>query len=242
MIKSKIVKTLAVAFLSMGSLSAFSITGSESYSKEMDNITTFKKLYISAGDIEVHLTQGNKSKVRFEGDKEVVDQLEVGVAQGELEITTKRNKKKLSKTGTVKVYITTKNLTNITARGYVNITSDKNWKLPSLNFLLTGSGKVEMDLDTKLLSVQLSGSSELTVTGTAKSQNIAVTGSGKYLGDGLKSQKALVILSGSGSANVFVKDNLDVTIYGSGDVVYKGSPSIESAIYGSGNIEKKSIL
>lgn len=240
--KITIVKVLFLAFLSIGSLSAFSVTGSETYSKEIDNVSTFKKLYISAGDLEVHLTQGSKSKVRFEGDKEIVDQLQVGVAQGELEITTKRNKKKLSKTGTVKVYITTKNLTHITARGYVNITSDKNWKLPSINFLLTGSGKVQMDLDTKALSVQLSGSSELTVTGTAKSQNIAITGSGKYIGEGLKSQKALIILSGSGSANVFVKDNLDVTIYGSGDVTYKGSPAIESAIYGSGNIEKTNLL
>lgn len=242
MLKNK--KTLLITLCLFFSfpLCSFSVTGSESYAKEMKNLSSFKRIYISAGASEVYLTQGRKSEVRIEGEEDLVNQLDVKVVQGELEILYKNKRKRSSKTGIVKIYITTNTLTNITARGQINISSVKSWKLSSLNLLLTGAGAVELNLNVKALSVQLSGSCELTLTGSAQVQNIAVTGSGLYDGEELKSTKATVILSGAGSAIVAVKDSLIVSIYGSGDVSYKGSPTIQSNIYGSGRILKKGIL
>lgn len=221
-------------------LQAFSVTGSDSYVQKMDNLPSFKKLYISAGNVEITLHQAKKSAVRLEGDKEVIDQLVIKVVQGELDITYKKKLPKNAKTGKVKVDITTSTLTSITARGSVDISGGENWRVSSLSFLLTGSGTVDMQLNAKNLLIELSGTTQLTLSGVAHSQHVAITGSGKYLGQDLKSDSSTVVLSGAGTATVFAKQALDATIYGSGDVEYKGSPKITSNIYGSGSIVKNS--
>lgn len=233
---------LVLALVCVCPLHSFSITGSESYVQNMNNLPTFKKVYISAGSIEVNLHQDNKSSIRLEGDKEAIEALDVKVVQGELEITYKKGNGRSSKKGTIKVDITTRNLSAISTKGSVSIKSEKSWKVNSLNFLLTGSGEVEMTLNANNLVVQLSGSTELNLSGNADYQNIAVTGSGKYEGSDLKTNYSTVVLSGSGSASVFAKKTLDVTIYGSGDVHYKGTPKITSNIFGSGNVVKSSLL
>ncbi|MCH9634728.1 MAG: hypothetical protein S4CHLAM7_14870 [Chlamydiae bacterium] len=241
MLKVKIILSIALGLLSWP-LSAFSITGSESYVKEFQSNSSIRKLYFSAGPMDVYLTQGNKQSVRLEGDKDQIEQLDIKVLQGELDIVYKKGQKKPAKTGNVKIYITTATLNTITTKGMVKISSEKPWKVSSLNFLLTGSGEVEMDVNTKNLSIQISGSSELKLSGNTQNQNVAITGSGVYSGEDLKANTATIVLSGAGSAEVFVKKSMTVSIYGSGDVRYKGSPQIESNIYGSGNIEKASSL
>lgn len=227
-------------FLSLP-LYSFSIIDSESYVKDMKNLPTFRRLYISAGPMDINLIQGGKSEVRIEGDKDQVDQMDVKVMQGELDITYKNPPKK-GKASRVKVTITTKSLTGIIAKGAVSLSSSTMWKVSSLNFLLSGSGEFVMPVNAGSLRIQISGSSVLKLSGSAKSQNIAITGSGEYEGEGVKSNSATVVLSGAGSAHVFVKDTLDATIYGSGDVYYKGSPQIQSNVFGTGRVVKDDLL
>ncbi len=242
MLKKKNIFLALICLFSSFSLSAISITGSDSYVKEFKNISSFRKLYLSAGPMEVYLTQGNGPSVRLEGDKAAVEQLDVKVMQGELDILYKQGQKKPKSSGTVKVYITARTLTQITARGSVELSSEKSWKVESLNLLLTGSSSITLPLNATSFSAQISGSSEVKTSGSAQSQNIAITGSGVYSAEDLKSNSATIILSGAGSASVFVKKTMNVTIYGSGDVEYKGTPQIESNIYGSGKIKKASLL
>lgn len=223
-------------------LNALSVSGSESFVQTMDNLSSFKKLYISAGIIEVVLHQGNKSAVRLEGDKEVIADLDIKVSQGELDILYKNGHKIKDSSTKIKVDIWTKTLTSITARGYVDIKGGENWRVSSLRFLLTGSGSVDMSLSAKNLLIELSGDTQLILSGNADSQNVAITGAAKYDGSDLKTMSSTVVLSGAGSTTVFAKKTLDVTIYGSGDVHYKGSPSITQNVYGSGSIVKESLL
>ncbi len=242
MLKKKNIFFALICLISSFSLSAISITGSDSYVKEFKSISSFRKIYLSAGPMEVYLTQGNGPEVRLEGEKAAVEQLDVKVMQGELDIIYKQGQKGPKSSGTVKVYITARTLTGISAMGSVEMSSDKPWKVTALNILLTGSSTVTLPLNANSFSAQISGSSELKTSGSTQSQNIAITGSGTYSAEDLKSNSATIIVSGAGTATVFVKKTMEVTIYGSGDVEYKGTPQIESNIYGSGRIKKASIL
>ena len=46
-----------------------------------------------------------------------------------------------------------------------------------------------------------------------------------------------ITISGSGSAEVNVSEQLDIKISGSGDVYYRGNPSINIDISGSGDVK-----
>lgn len=241
----RLLKKCSLLFLSLFfsvQLHAFSVTGSESYAKDMNNLPSFKRIYLSAGSMDVTIHPGSKSAVRLEGDKDAVDDLVVKVSQGELNITYKDKTQKKHKKAKIKVDIHTRSLNRIAARGDVDIKGDATLRTSALNFLLSGTGEVDMSVNAKNLLIQISGSTVLTLEGSANYQNVAVTGSGKYDGLDLKSNYADVVLSGDGSAEVNVKNTLDVTLFGSGNVSYKGSPKVTTDISGSGGVVKKSVL
>ncbi|MCB1694092.1 MAG: DUF2807 domain-containing protein, partial [Pseudomonadales bacterium] len=66
-----------------------------------------------------------------------------------------------------------------------------------------------------------------------------VSGAGHYKADRLISDFAQVRLSGAGTADVSVSDDLDVVISGPGRVSYAGYPEIVKRITGSGKLVRR---
>ena len=64
-------------------------------------------------------------------------------------------------------------------------------------------------------------------------------GSGAFRGDSLRSKRAEIDISGSGSAVVAVAEKLDVDVSGSGSVSYIGDPQVKKNISGSGSVRKQ---
>jgi hypothetical protein len=105
---------------------------------------------------------------------------------------------------------------------------------------VAGSGsQTATNVRTTSLRVRVAGSGSVTATGTADAQDVQMAGSGAYHGTGLTSLTATVNSAGSGSADLAVRDRLDVTIIGSGSVSYSGSPQVKQSIRGSGSLQKK---
>lgn len=105
------------------------------------------------------------------------------------------------------------------------------------------SGSVEADvrgIRTDSLTVGVSGSGKITVSGEADAQEINVSGSAEYEAEDFKTKDASINISGSAKAVVAVSDNLDVRVSGSGDVEYIGNPEITKSISGAGNIRSRS--
>lgn len=100
----------------------------------------------------------------------------------------------------------------------------------------TGSGEIKANFDAERLDVLISGSADVILTGTTNSQAVTLSGSGSYLAFDLTSRICTMDNSGSGNAEVFVEDELQVKISASGNVSYKGSPTINSMITGSGKL------
>jgi hypothetical protein len=105
---------------------------------------------------------------------------------------------------------------------------------------VSGAAAVEAtDLRLPALQVTLSGSGEATLAGTVDRQEIQLTGSGVYHGDGLESAAATVRVSGSGEAVVRVRDTLDAQVSGSGTVEYLGDPTVTQRVSGAGSIRHR---
>ncbi len=105
---------------------------------------------------------------------------------------------------------------------------------------LSGSGLVSATgVDAGDFDVEISGSGTVVAEGAAGSLDLSISGSGSFDGEDLVSALGNVSLSGSGSAVVNVKDDLDVRVSGSGSVRYLGEPSVSVSIFGSGDVSKR---
>lgn len=105
---------------------------------------------------------------------------------------------------------------------------------------VTGAGDFEVrGIDGGAPLVEITGSADIKLTGSAGQLTIKISGSGDVAAEELRVAKAIVKISGSGNANIFVTDELDVTINGSGDVAYRGDPAnVNSRVSGSGDVTK----
>lgn len=106
----------------------------------------------------------------------------------------------------------------------------------AMDFFLDGSGDIDMYVDVDNLDVLVSGSGSMHLEGFVDNGDFNITGSGWINAFNINADFCDVRISGSGSAEVNVDDDLDVVISGSGDVLYKGHPNISSQISGSGKL------
>ena len=105
---------------------------------------------------------------------------------------------------------------------------------------LSGSGSISADgLDVDALTVALSGSGTITLSGRAGRQTVEIDGSGDYSAAALDSRDAEVTVAGSGTADVQVTGTLKAVIEGSGTITHGGGARVHTDIEGSGTVEER---
>lgn len=87
-----------------------------------------------------------------------------------------------------------------------------------LEVRISGSGKIDLDMDARDINANISGSGDLFMKGSADNLDFSVTGSGNINAYELTAQKADVRISGSGGMELSVENRLDAHISGSGSV------------------------
>jgi hypothetical protein len=112
---------------------------------------------------------------------------------------------------------------------------------PNINtFNVEGSANVTLtDYDQDTLSVDISGSGEVSATGRTRALEVDISGSGDAnLGD-LATTDANVAIAGSGDARVAPTGTADIAISGSGDVELAARPAtVNQTISGSGEVDQ----
>jgi hypothetical protein len=95
------------------------------------------------------------------------------------------------------------------------------------------------NIATENLSVKLTGTGAITLSGKATEQQVVLDGVGTYNGAGLASQRAQVTHSGTGGAVVRATDQLNVTLSGLGGIEYIGNPQVTKKISGLGTVRQR---
>jgi hypothetical protein len=108
-----------------------------------------------------------------------------------------------------------------------------------LNTLGTsGTAIVEASgIRTDSLTIAVSGSADISISGEADAQKIAVSGTADYKADNFKTKDTSISISGSGKAVIAASNQLDVQIAGTGEVKYIGKPQITQSISGAGSVK-----
>lgn len=94
----------------------------------------------------------------------------------------------------------------------------------------------EIDILNELI-IHNSGSLKFNATGSVNDFSIYNSGSQKLYGFDFIANNCVIRCSGSGKAEVYCNDNLDIGVSGNLDVFYKGYPNLTVSSSGSGSVE-----
>jgi len=209
----------------------------------------------TSGTHDIYIENGTPQKVIAIGQQNIIDQLELDVNSGIWDASLRGD---CYHDYELTLYVTIPEIDWIESSGtgdyYVKHFED----LESLNIMLsgtggifqdgsfgaasridissTGTGVVDLDLFTPLLTVSQTGTGNVVLTGSVRTQNVTITGTGNYACFGLASDTCTIVSTGTGNAQIVVQDLLNATLTGTGDVFYKGTPQINRTITGTGDL------
>ena len=170
----------------------------------------------SIGDLRIEQT-GTES-LTIEADADILPQLVSSVSGGILELGVAPGTP-LTTSRRIVYHLTVATLDSIAVSGAGDATAS--------------------NLRTGRLTVEISGAGEMTLAGTADSQAVTISGTGKYDGEDLQSDTAEVTIDAAGDAVLRVSDRLDATVSGVGSVEYIGNPHVTKDISGVGSVEQR---
>ena len=101
---------------------------------------------------------------------------------------------------------------------------------------VSGSGRIDFSGNVSTMDASISGSGKIILQGSAINSKMRISGSGDIKAYSMPCQNNEATISGSGTIETNVSDNLIATISGSGDINYIGYPSVQTHISGSGNV------
>jgi hypothetical protein len=228
------VSAIIFIMLAVASFTSLSMAGS-TVKTEDRAVSGFNKLDIG-GSFTVELTQGDKESLRVEADEDQLADVVTEVKDGTLRIDQKG--KGWHNKGKVKIYLTFKDLESISSSGSMDLQGKGVMKFSKLELEMSGSAKVDMQLEANSVEVDLSGSSSIKLSGRGDNMDVEISGAGDLDAVDLACLEFELEISGSGDATVNVSKKLDVTISGSGSVSYKGNPDIKKSVSGVGSIKK----
>jgi hypothetical protein len=105
------------------------------------------------------------------------------------------------------------------------------------DIFVSSSGSVQMDqIQAGNLTTNISSSGDVKIAGNANALRLNISSSGIFDGSDLQVQQAVVTLSSSGSATVWVTRSLSANTSSSGSVYYYGTPVVTQHTSSSGQV------
>lgn len=186
---------------------------------------------------KLFISQAKEQKVTLEGDDIAISRITTNVTDGQLVIDIGRDWVEKLGAGIdflsshdIRITIVVKNLQNVEVAGAADI-EVTGIKTDKLELKLIGASNVKVEgLKAGHLETEIPGAGKIRVDGEVNDQSVVLAGAGNFSGHQLKSKTAKVVLSGVGSAQLWVTEELDVTIAGVGSVEYFGSPRIKQSV------------
>lgn len=177
------------------------------------------KTVVVAGSGKLLVEHGDEESLTVTADDNILPLLTSNVVGGKLTLGARPGSSYSTRSDVV-YKLTVKTLNGVTVSG-------------SANAFANGVKAESFD-------VVLSGSGNLTASGSAVEQDITVSGSGNFDGEKLLGQMVNVKVNGSGNATVNVSDALNASASGSGNITFLGNPdTVNQKTSGSGKIARR---
>jgi len=194
----------------------------------------------AAGPFDVTVHTGTNPGVQVQGNKALVEKLQVDVDGNKLRIRPERSHSWFggwhSVRGKASVVVTVPQLRAAKLAGAGAIRIDK-IQGDDFNGSIAGAGNLILQsIDVRHLKVGIAGSGSLTGAGKAQSADYDIAGSGDVKGEGIASVDLKVSIAGAGSVRAHATRAAKVDIMGAGDVEVTGGAKCEVHKMGSGDV------
>jgi hypothetical protein len=189
----------------------------------------------TSGSIKLVLKQGPQ-ELRITADDNLMDEIRTNVSGNTLDIDMKGN---FCNTGPITVYLSSQAYEGVDASGAVEIVSDGLLQLKDFEMNLSGSSKVDLNMNAANVSTKSSGSSEISIKGQASSHDVELSGSSSVSALDFVVGKYRIESSGASESKINVLNELEVKSSGSSDVEYRGNPSkVSNSDSGASSVRK----
>ena len=204
---------IIIIFFIKNNLTKNNIQGSGniiSESRELNNFTSI----ILLGSIDVNIKTSESNNCVVVADDNLIPYIKTEVVNNKLNISLNESYSSEEKL-----------VVNINTPNYDEVS-------------LSGSGNINiLDFKNNNLSLNISGSGNITGNGEVETLVVKINGSGNLMSKEIKSKSATITINGSGDGEVFASDSISAKINGSGNIEYFGNPeNVDSIINGSGDI------
>ena len=197
------------------------ITSSGKQVSQVRSVDSFSSITTS-GTVKLVLKQGPSQEVRIVADDNIQDEIRTHVNGKTLKIEIEGN---ICDGGQIIAYLTAPNFEGVDASGAVELTSDGNLKVQDFAIRISGSSKVNLDLNAANVITKSSGSSEIHLKGQAGSHDVDLSGAGSIDALDFIVGKYSIETSGASQSRINVLNELRVKSRGASDVQYRGNPS-----------------
>ena len=192
------------------------------------------------GELEIQL--GDSEELRIETDDNLLEYFEARMDGGVLTIGTTpgtSSRFSLRPSPTVNYTLTVKELE------FIGLSSTGNVHAPTLSadrfeIRVTSTGDLSVDgIDANALDVEISSTGSVRIDGgVVDGQDISISSTGDYDGESVRSTRATVRLSSTGSARLWAEKSLDATLNSTGSVYYKGDPEVADSQNSTGRVRR----
>ncbi len=215
------------------------IKGNGNVISEKRETTSYDKVAVT-GFFDVELISGNEGSITVKGEENLLPYIKIEVVNQELKISTEKNKYiSTSKGKKIEIVVPFESINQVSLTGSGDVSTKNTILSTSFIAKLTGSGDLNLSIESKDLEVNLNGSGDIVLKGKTEKITSTLNGSGDIKASNMKSQNATVTVSGSGDNSVYCTESLYARVAGSGDIKYSGDPKkIDTKVSGSGDITK----
>lgn len=209
---------------------------------EVRKVASFHALHVSNA-FDIILTQGSEEGLAISADhKEDLPFITTNVEAGVLKIGFDQKNKWRPKSRKLKAYIAVKNLDELMAGGASDVKIEGSLSASNLKINFSGAS----DLKGKLvvsgqLDVELSGASDMNISGSASDARINASGASDVKAYDFTTSTCSIDASGASSVRITVEKELSARLNGASSVTYKGGALIRDIkTSGASSISKKS--
>lgn len=198
-------------------------------------LLTVKHVDIS-GKARINLYQSDRSELVVHAQENVLDTLEITVANDKLTIQPSRGMRFSSRTPlTYDLYLS--NLETFRISGNLDLHSER-FETPDLAVTMSGSTKANLQLVVGNLEVDSAGSADIRLSGHADLLNIEAAGSADIDARDMQANDVRVETAGSARVDVWAMESLTVRAAGSARIRYLGRPYVEQRLAGSASVRR----
>jgi len=215
----------------------YSLSGT--HVSEDRSVEYFNKIVLMDSGI-LNIAQGDSESLRVTADQNIMKHISSEIVNNELRL--KVDSQRLFgfiafPTSEIVYDISLKDIEKVVINGSGELKSDS-LKGEMLTLKINGSGNMKANIEYDQLKAIINGSGAYSLSGNAKTQDLTISGSGKFFGKNLLGEDGKIVINGSGKSEMNTSSSLDIKVSGSGSILYLGSPAITQSISGSSKIEQ----